>query len=133
MQTSAAPRDRTPAAFGQPAQATATPELRLAPGGEIVHGALGCPSRDELAQQDICAALLSAPDLDARHVEVVMTAAGVLLRGTIASAGERERALRIATRVAAPRSVRDALTLVPGTDTRQTPPPTFTTSARDAG
>lgn len=81
--------------------------------GELAHGALGCPSRDELAQQDICAALLSTPGLDARHIEVEMTGAGVLLRGAVASPDDRARALWIARRIAAPRPVRDVLTLLP--------------------
>jgi osmotically-inducible protein OsmY len=81
--------------------------------GEIVHGALGCPSRDELAQQDICAALLSTPGLDARHIEVEMTATGVLLRGHVAHPDDRTRALWIAKRIAGPRPVREALTLAP--------------------
>ena len=78
---------------------------------ELVHGALGCPSLDEIAQQDICAALLAAPGLDAREIEVEMTTAGVLLRGTVATADDRARAICIARRVAAPRLVSDALRL----------------------
>ena len=81
--------------------------------GEIVHGALGCPSLDESAQQDICTALLSTPGLDARHIAVEMTSAGVVLRGTIARAADRAWALGIATRIAAPRPVQEVLTVLP--------------------
>jgi osmotically-inducible protein OsmY len=96
-------------------QATEGPpqlEPASATGHELVHGALGRPSRDELAQQDICAALLSTPGLDARRIEVEMTAAGVLLRGTVAGPDDRAWALRIAKRIAAPRPVREALSVL---------------------
>lgn len=90
---------------------TAVRGAATAPSGECVHGALGCPSLDELAQQDICAALLSTPGLDARQIEVEMTGAGVLLRGKVARPEDRGWALRIARRIAAPRSVREELAL----------------------
>jgi hypothetical protein len=92
-------------------EATAARASAPATSAEIVHGALGCPSLDELAQQEICAALLSTPGLDARHIEVEMTGAGVLLRGTVARRDDRARALWVASRIAAPRPVREELAL----------------------
>lgn len=111
METSSTRREHAPAG---------PPRLEPAPatGGEIVHGALGRPSQDELAQQDICAALLATPGLDARRIEVEMTAAGVLLRGAVASHDDRAQALRIAKRLAAPRPVREVLSVLPGGDAR---------------
>jgi HSP20 family molecular chaperone IbpA len=88
---------------------------------QVVHGALGCPSVDELAQQDICAALLATPGLDARHIEVEMSGPGVLLRGTVARPGDREWALRVARRIAAPRPVRETLTLPSSCETDAPP------------
>ena len=82
--------------------------------GPLMRGAIGCPSPDELAQQDICSALLSTRGLDARHIEVEMTASGVLLRGYVADADARAQALRIARRLAAPRPVREELQLRSG-------------------
>jgi hypothetical protein len=104
MSTTEAPKDRHE---GAPAK--------------VVHGALGCPSVDELAQQDICAALLATPGLDARHIEVEMTGHGVLLRGTVARPRDRAWALRVARRIAAPRPVREALTLPSSCETHAPP------------
>jgi osmotically-inducible protein OsmY len=75
----------------------------------IIHGAVGFPSGDELTHQDICATLLAAKDLHAQHIEVEMTGAGVLLRGSVPTAAERERALGIAKAKAGWRVVREAL------------------------
>lgn len=105
------------AASPRRAPGTAAPPRELprspAPGTarELVHGALGCPSSDELTHQDICAALLSAPGLDARRIEVEMTAAGVRLRGTVRRLEDRARALHIARQLAGSRPVDDALAL----------------------
>jgi hypothetical protein len=107
---------REHAAAGSP---RVEPEPSSAPATvELMHGALGCLSRDELVQQDLCAALLSTPGLDARHIEVEMTAAGVLLRGAVACPDDRARALRIAKRIAGPRPVREELSVLPGNDAR---------------
>jgi hypothetical protein len=97
-----------------PRQLAATPARAPTPAAsaEVLHGALGCPSVDELAQQDICAALLSTPGLDARRVEVEMTGDGVLLRGKVARPEDRAWALRVARRIAAPRPVREKLALL---------------------
>jgi osmotically-inducible protein OsmY len=81
------------------------------PENPIVHGALGCPSLDEMTQQDVCSALLSTPELDARRIEVEMTGAGVLLRGEVSHSDARSLALRIARALAAPRPVKEALTV----------------------
>lgn len=81
--------------------------------GELVHGAIGCPSHDEILQQDICASLLAAKDIDARDIEVQMTGAGVLLQGTVPTGRDRERALQIARTLAGTWAVREALTLRP--------------------
>jgi hypothetical protein len=105
-----------PPAPPQRLEATTARDAAPAASAEVVHGALGCPSLDELAQQDICAALLSTPGLDARHIEVEMTGDGVLLRGTVARPEDRARALRVATRIAAPRPVREALALPSSSD-----------------
>lgn len=85
-------------------------------GADLVHGALGRLSVDEQAQQDICAALLSTRDLDARHIEIEMTGAGVRLRGTVAHPEDLALALRIARRLAAPRPVRHELRVIPSSE-----------------
>ena len=92
-------------------EATTARASAPAANAEVVHGALGCPSLDELTQQDVCAALLSTPGLDASHIEVDMTGDGVLLRGTVARPEDRAWALRVARRIAAPRPVRNMLAL----------------------
>jgi hypothetical protein len=114
MSTTEAPRVRHESAPAPHQQLEPIADRASAPAAsaEIVHGALGCPSVDELAQQDICAALLATPGLDARYIEVEMTAAGVLLRGKIVRPDDRAWALQIARRRAAPRPVREALTLL---------------------
>jgi hypothetical protein len=83
----------------------------------VVHGALGRPSVEELTQQNVCAALLSTPGLDARHIEVEMTGSCVLLRGSVARANDRAWALGIAKRIASPRQAREVLTILPNPDT----------------
>jgi hypothetical protein len=96
----------------EPARAPASrPLIRdvARPARELVHGALGCPSEDELTQQNICAALLAANDVDARRVEVEMTGLGVVLRGVVATAAERQRVLEIAREHAGRHAVREAL------------------------
>jgi osmotically-inducible protein OsmY len=82
----------------------------LAPQRELAHGAVGRLSRDELAQQDICASLL-ASGLDAHHIEVEMTGEGLTLRGTVGTENDRSHALEIARGIARSRVVRDALTV----------------------
>jgi hypothetical protein len=84
-------------------------EARLAP--ELVHGALGRPSADEITQQNICAALLAASDVVGHRIEVEMTGEGVVLRGVVATAAERGRALEIAREHARRHPVREALVI----------------------
>jgi osmotically-inducible protein OsmY len=80
----------------------------------LVHGALGCPSADEQAQQDVCASLLRTPGLDASSVGVSLTETGDLeLTGRVPSKRQRDLALRVARRVAAGRGVRSRLELSP--------------------
>jgi hypothetical protein len=98
----------------EPARAPASEPLirdEARPARELVHGALGRPSADELTQLNICAALLAANDVDARRVEVEMTGRGVVLRGVVATATERERALEIAREHAGRHAVREALVI----------------------
>ena len=131
-QTTAARHDR------ESAPATAR-RPRTAPGAargmpnELVHGALGRPSHDELAQQDICAALLSTPGLDARHIEVEMTGTCVLLRGSVDCPDDRERALAVARRIAAPRPTREVLTVLQRTTAQGAAPGAARFPETDAG
>jgi osmotically-inducible protein OsmY len=80
------------------------------PSRELRHGALGRLSRDDLVQQDICAALIASRGLT-HGVEVEMTTEGVTLRGTVATERDRRRALVMAAKVAGCRPVRDELVL----------------------
>jgi osmotically-inducible protein OsmY len=78
---------------------------------ELAHGAVGRLSWDELAQQNICAALLASRSLDGHQVQVEMTAEGIVLRGTVATEEDRSRALEIARKMAGRRVVLDALSV----------------------
>lgn len=78
------------------------------------HGALGRPSPDEQAQQDVCAELLATPGLDCRHLGVALEAGGQLrLTGSVPSRRQRQLALSVARAHAGDRDVRCALTLEP--------------------
>jgi osmotically-inducible protein OsmY len=78
----------------------------------LAHGALGCPSADEQAQQDVCSALARTPGLDATRLGVSLTETGdIELTGRVPSKRQRELALRVARRVAAGRSVHARLEL----------------------
>lgn len=101
----------------------------LAPRRQLVHGAVGRLSRDELAQQDICAGLL-ASGLGAHHIEVEMTDEGVTLRGTVLTDDDRLRALELATRIAGSRVMYDALTVYREVDAGVQPSNTPATQGR---
>lgn len=76
------------------------------------HGAIGCPSADEQAQQDVCARLLSTPGLDASRLGVSLNAQGQIeLSGQVPSKRQRELALRVARIAAGARGVRSRLEL----------------------
>jgi osmotically-inducible protein OsmY len=76
------------------------------------HGAIGCPSADEQAQQDVCARLLSTPGLDASRLGVSLNAQGQIeLTGHVPSKRQRELALRVARIAAGGRGVRSRLQL----------------------
>ncbi|MET0411778.1 MAG: BON domain-containing protein [Polyangiaceae bacterium] len=87
----------------------------------LAHGALGCPSADEQAQQDVCAALSRTPGLDATQLGVSLNEAGdVELIGAVPSKRQRDLALRVARRVAGSRCVHSHLELSsPGPSPRE--------------
>ena len=58
----------------------------------IAHGALGRPSADEQAQQDVCASLLATPRLDASRLGVSLSETGELeLTGQVRSERQRDQ------------------------------------------
>jgi osmotically-inducible protein OsmY len=78
----------------------------------LAHGALGCPSADEQAQQDVCSALSRTPGLDATKLGVSLSEAGdIELTGQVRSKRQRDLALRVARRVAIGRPVHSRLEL----------------------
>lgn len=86
-----------------------TPHSRHA----LAHGALGCPSADEQAQQDVCSALSRTPGLDATGLGVSLDEAGeVQLIGAVPCKRQRDLALRVARRVAGSRPVHSRIELL---------------------
>jgi osmotically-inducible protein OsmY len=86
--------------------------MRLPPVHQVTHGAIGCPSADEQAQQDVCARLLDTPGLDTSQLGVALTPQGQIeLTGRVPSKRQRELALRVARIAAGGRGVRSRVRL----------------------
>ena len=78
------------------------------------HGGIGRLSSDEELQQAVCAALMSTAGLDASGIEVLVLGHGeVTLLGHVATAQERNQALRVARQCAGCRVVHADLALAP--------------------
>jgi osmotically-inducible protein OsmY len=94
---------RTPTAIAEPAEGPPSQRYdgdstSAGPGvdREMAHGAVGALSSDEQAQQDVCAALLTAFGLDPSGIEVGFDRGEVVLSGSVATNRERRLAARIA-------------------------------------
>jgi osmotically-inducible protein OsmY len=63
---------------------------------DVKHGAIGHLSADEELQQAVCEALIDDAELDSSDIGVRVVHDTVVLSGSVASRGERLRALHIA-------------------------------------